>query len=592
VSDFGILHIHMKQYWTTWRELVLDALEKIGDGAVNRDQLAEVLLVETPPDTTKGDIAFPMFPYARVLRRNPAEIAGGVAAVINDGMTSSDGSGTAAAAGPYVNVFLDRPSVTAAVVNSVLSAGDRYGDGNALAGRRVMIEFSCPNTNKPLHLGHLRNDALGESVARMLRAAGAEVRKVNLINDRGIHICKSMAAYRRFGEGRTPEEGERKSDHFVGDFYVRYAEWSKNDPSAETEARAMLKAWEDGDDDTHALWLTMNRWAIDGIEETYRRTGITFDQTYYESETYRLGRDEILKGLEDGVFYRDPEGTVWVDLTDIDLDKKVLLRGDGTSLYLTQDIGTAIRRHEDWPFDHLIYVVASEQRYHFQVLFEVLRRLGKEWAGSLYHLAYGMVNLPDGKMKSREGTVVDADDLIDQLTDLAEEEIVSKGRAEHVSDVRATAERIALAALHYYLLQTGPVKDMVFNPEESLSFSGNTGPYLQYLGARVSSMLRKQKAPESVEPRMPEVEDEWALVHRLAGYPNVVIDAATAHNPSMLAGYLYESAKVFSRFYHDHPIAVAEDPDQRAFRLGLSRAVMHMMRHGLEMLNIPFVEAM
>ncbi len=580
----------MKQYWTPWKTRVIAALTSIAGDDVDSKQLEETLLIETPPDITKGDIAFPMFPFARILRKNPAQIAAAVVEALNE--EESDSLGTVEAAGPYVNVFLRRDTVAAAVINEALARGTSYGDGTALSGQRVMIEFSCPNTNKPLHLGHLRNDALGESVARMLSAAGAEVRKVNLINDRGIHICKSMAAYRRFGNGTDPETEQKKSDHFVGDYYVKYAQWEKEDPQAEPEARQMLQAWEAGDPEIHDLWLTMNRWAIEGIEETYRRTGIHFDQTYFESQTYRLGRDEILKGLEDGVFYRDENGTVWVDLTDIDLDKKVLLRGDGTSLYLTQDIGTAIRRHEDWPFQRLIYVVASEQRYHFQVLFEVLRRLGKEWAGNLYHLAYGMVNLPDGKMKSREGTVVDADDLLDRLTQLAADEIRGKGREEHVDDVEATAGKVALAALHYYLLQTGPVKDMVFDPEESLSFSGNTGPYLQYLGARVSSMLRRQAAPEAVTERTPDTDDEWQLIHRLAGYPATVVDAAENHNPALLAGYLYDTAKTFSRFYHDHPIAVSDDAAQREYRLGLSRAVMNMMHHGLTLLNIPFVEAM
>lgn len=582
----------MKQYWTTWKERVLDQLVGLADDGASAEQLREALSVETPPDTRKGDIAFPMFPYARLLRRNPAQIAGSVAEGLNAVPELESEGARVEAMGPYVNVFLGRAGVGAEVINAALAAGPAYGDGDALAGRRIMIEFSCPNTNKPLHLGHLRNDALGESVARMLQAAGAEVRKVNLINDRGIHICKSMLAYQEFGEGATPESEKRKSDHFVGDYYVRYAQWEKQEPEAEPRARAMLRAWEDGDETTHELWLTMNRWAIEGIEETYRRTGISFDQTYYESQTYRLGRDEILKGLEDGVFYRDEKGTVWVDLTDIDLDRKVLLRGDGTSLYLTQDIGTAIRRHADWAFDQLIYVVASEQRYHFQVLFEVLRRLGHDWATSLVHLAYGMVNLPDGKMKSREGTVVDADDLIDRLAGLAAEEIRSKGRAEHVDDVDGTAEKIAIAALHYYLLQTSPVKDMVFNPEESLSFSGDTGPYLQYLGARIASMLRKQVAPSTVAARDPASEEEWELIHRIAAYPGVVVDAATAHNPAMLAAHLYETARIFSRFYHDHPIAVAEDPGERDFRLGLSAALLNMMTHGLGLLNIPVVDRM
>lgn len=581
----------MKQYWSSWKATVSGAVVERYPEAVSADVIA-ALVVETPPDTGKGDIAFPMFPLARILRSRPDQIARDVATAINSSPDLSGVPGRAEALGPYVNVFLDRPEVAASIINEALAHGAGYGDGTALAGRKVMVEFSCPNTNKPLHLGHLRNDALGESVTRLLRAAGASVRPVNLINDRGIHICKSMLAYQEFGAGSTPESEGRKSDHFVGDYYVRYARWEKEDPRAEDRARALLQAWEAGDDTVHELWLKMNRWAIQGIEETYRRTGIEFEQIYYESETYTAGREEVLKGLEQGAFYRDEKGTVWVDLTDIDLDRKVLLRADGTSLYLTQDIGTAIHRHRDWPFDQLVYVVASEQRYHFQVLFEVLRRLGYPWADNLHHLAYGMVNLPDGRMKSREGTVVDADDLLDTLAGLALEEIRRKERDDDEEDSRRRAEKIALGALHYYLLQTGPVKDMIFNPEESLSFTGNTGPYLQYVGARVSSMLRRQPAPEQVAPPASMVEEEWQLIHRIAGYPHAVVDAATGFNPSLLAGYLYETAKTFSRFYHDHPIAVAQDVAVRDFRLGLARAVMNVMRHGLHALNIPFLEVM
>lgn len=592
----------MKNYRNQWKPRVVSALlEVVGGGATDesatdekiRNEIETALIVETPPTTDKGDIAFPMFPFARIARKNPALIAVSVAEVLQKTLKSGDSDGAEIqSAGPYVNIFLDRAQVFADVVNAVLEQGDSYGDSDALNGVRIMIEFSCPNTNKPLHLGHLRNDALGESTARILSAAGADVRKVNLINDRGIHICKSMLAYQTFGGGATPESTGKKSDHFVGDYYVRYAQWEKDDPAVEGKAQQMLKRWEDGDEATQQLWLLMNRWAIEGIEQTYRRTGVSFDQTYYESETYRMGRDEIMKGLEAGVFYRDEAGTVWVDLTDIDLDKKVLLRADGTSLYLTQDIGTAIQRHEDWPFERLIYVVASEQRYHFQVLFEVLRRLGKPWAENLFHLAYGMVNLPDGKMKSREGTVVDADELIDELTAMAEKEIRAKGRAEAVGDVTVTAEKIALAALHYYLLQTGPVKDMIFNPEESLSFTGNTGPYLQYVGARVSSMLRKVAAPETVSAVKPTTEEEWQLVHQLAGYPHVVEEAARTYNPALLAGALYDTARVFSRLYHDHPIAVAKDEAVRQSRLALSAAVRNVMQHGLKVLNIPFLEQM
>lgn len=580
----------MTQYRTVWKRRVIEALHRIADDPALDDTIDEALIAETPPSIDKGDIAFPMFPYARILKRNPAEIAESVAADLRAHF--DDEIDEIATVGPYINIFLDRAVVFADVVNAVLREGDRYGSSDHLKGTRVMIEFSCPNTNKPLHLGHLRNDALGESTARILLAAGAEVHKVNLINDRGIHICKSMLAYETFGEGATPESERKKSDHFVGDYYVKYAQWEKEDDTAEPKARQLLKKWEDSDPQTHELWLTMNRWAIEGIEETYRRTGISFDHTYYESQTYKMGRDEIIKGREDGVFYQDEKGTTWVDLTDIDLDKKVLLRADGTSLYLTQDIGTAIQRQKDWPFNRLIYVVASEQRYHFQVLFEVLRRLGKEWASNLYHLAYGMVNLPEGKMKSREGTVVDADDLLDELSSMAVSEIRDKGREDAVGDIEETAERIALAALHYYLLQTSPVKDMVFDPAESLSFSGNTGPYLQYVGARVSSMLRKRSAPDAVGAIRPQTADEWQLVHHLAAYPSVVNDAADQYNPSLVASALYEIAKTFSRFYHDHPIAVAEDPEIRSQRMALSAAVRNVMQHGLRLLNIPFVDRM
>lgn len=576
----------MKQYHGEWTKIIVQTLEAAYPDLVTED-IPALINPETPPDQNLGDIAFPLFPLARILKKSPAEIAQTVASQC----VAPEGA-RVAVQGPYVNIFLNRSAVAAHMVNTVLQSTGEWGNSAALAGQRIMIEFSCPNTNKPLHLGHLRNDALGESVARIIAAAGGTVRRVNLINDRGIHICKSMAAYERFGEGSTPESTGKKSDHFVGDYYVRYAQWEKEDPAAEERAREMLRLWEEDDPAIMELWRQMNGWAIGGIEETYQRTGIHFDHVYYESNTYTLGRERILAGLEDGVFYRDEKGTVWVDLTDIQLDRKVLLRADGTSLYLTQDIGTAIQRHEDWPFDSLIYVVASEQRYHFQVLFEVLRRLGMEWAPALHHLAYGMVNLPDGRMKSREGTVVDADELIDTLQQLALAEIHGKERAAHLADPAATAEQIALGALHYYLLQTGPVKDMVFNAEESLAFTGNTGPYLQYVGARVHSMLRRQDAPDTVVAPTQMEEDEWRLIHQLGEYPRVVADAARGYNPALVAGHLYETAKTFSRFYHDHPIVVAEDPAVRSFRLGLSRAVMEVMKHGLQLLNIPFLEGM
>ncbi len=576
----------MKHYYDKWRSAVVAALIRVASDEPDSGAIDSAVAVETPPDDTKGDIAFPMFPLSRILRANPAVIASEVCDAIETGPNER-----VVADGPYVNVFLDRKAVARETIESARAGADLYGAGREMAGERIMVEFSAPNTNKPLHLGHLRNDALGESVARICANAGADVRRVNLINDRGIHICKSMLAYHRFGEGATPESTGTKPDHFVGEYYVRFAQWAKDDPKAEAEARELLQRWEEGDPEVVELWKKMNAWAVAGISQTYARTGISFDKIYLESETYSLGRAEVLKGLDTGVFTRDEKGTVWVDLTDIGLDRKVLLRGDGTSLYLTQDIGTAMERHREWPFDRLVYVVGSEQRYHFQVLFEVLRRLGQEWARNLVHLSYGMVNLPDGKMKSREGTVVDADDLLDELTRMAEAEIRDKDRVEE-SAVGETAHHVAIAALHYYLLQTSPAKDMVFDPAESLSFSGDTGPYLQYVGARIASVLRRNRESGEGTYSGRVNDDEWALTKCVTRFPDVCADAARQINPSLIANHLFDTAKAFSRFYHDNPIAVADDAEVRAFRLALCESVAVVMRNGLRLLNIPFVEAM
>jgi arginyl-tRNA synthetase len=480
-----------------------------------------------------------------------------------------------------------------------------------------MVEFSSPNTNKPLHLGHLRNDVLGESISRILAACGAELRKVCIINDRGIHICKSMLAYKEQGEGRTPESEGVKSDRFVGDWYVRFSKDLKEEAEAlarekgldrkEAEAQApimgraqeMLRKWEAGDGETVSLWETMNRWAVEGVKQTYERTGISFDQYYFESQTYLLGKDEILKGLEKGVFYREEDGSVQIDLGAEKLDKKVLLRKDGTSIYITQDIGTAIYRHRDWPFDRLVYVVGSEQQYHFKVLFAILNKLGFEWAKNLYHLSYGMVNLPEGRMKSREGTVVDADDLIDSLRDMAREEIREKEREEDVGDPGVVAEKVAVGALHYFLLQVSPAKDMLFDPKESLSFNGNTGPYLQYMGARISALLRnalaRGESPEegnSCDPALLTGDAEWELLKSLAAYPETVAAAAAGMDPSILTAYLYELSKCFSRFYHDCPVLNAENPGLIRARLALSRAVLKVLQDALELVCIPFLEIM
>ncbi len=407
-----------------------------------------------------------------------------------------------------------------------------------------------------------------------------------------------MLAYQKFGNGKTPESTGIKGDHFVGDFYVKYSSWEKEDESAQEEARELLRKWEAGDEETNKLWKTMNHWAISGIEETYQRTGVEFDRVYFESETYASGREQVRAGLENGVFAREEDGSVTIDLTDIDLDKRVLLRSDGTSLYVTQDIGTAILRHADWPFERLIYVVGAEQEYHFKVLFHILKRLGYEWADNLYHFAYGMVNLPHGKMKSREGTVVDADDLLDVLSQLAVQEIRDKGREGELDDVEATAESIARAAVNYYLLNVTPAKDMIFNPDESIAFNGNTGPYLQYTGARLSSMIRKfeQRAQDfaggKADTSLIDDGDEWEVIKLLGNFPSIVENAADELNPTALAGYLSDLARLYSRYYHDNPVLHNENIDLVHTRIAIARSVVQVLRNGFRILGIPFLERM
>jgi arginyl-tRNA synthetase len=575
----------------TWKIRIAEALQTLlrergGEGAISADQLT----AEIPPKPEMGDLGFPLFSFAKIFKQSPQTIAAVAAEKF-----AGNPNGHVSAEGPYLNVKRNRPKAAEKILAELLDEQNPFGKPKTLQGARIMVEFSSPNTNKPLHLGHLRNDALGESISRILQACGAEVRKVCIINDRGVHICKSMLAYQELGGGQTPESEGVKSDRFVGDWYVAFHRLNQQDPSAELRAHAMLRQWEAGDPQVAALWKQMNHWAVEGIKETYRRTGVSFDQYYFESETYRKGKDEILKGLAQGVFYQAEDGAIWADLTEEQLDKKVLLRNDGTSLYITQDIGTAIFRREDWAFDRLIYVVGSEQQYHFKVLFKVLKKLGFSWAENLFHLSYGMVNLPDGKMKSREGTVVDADDLLDSLKDLALQEIREKDREDALENPEETAEKVALGALHYYLLQVSPVRDMLFNPKESLSFNGNTGPYLQYMGARISSLIRKsgeRPGGGALKPELLAGDPEWELLKTLEAYPEAVSAAGAAADPSLVAGYLYELSKGFSRFYHDCPILSAENPDLAASRLSLARGVLRVLREALALICIPFLESM
>ena len=577
----------------------------------------ESIVVQNAPNPEMGDLGAPMFAFAKALRMAPPQIAAGVAAKITD-----KSLGEFIAVGPYVNVKLDKSGAAAPILKAVKEQGDNYGSFNSegkkpLTGRRVMIEFSSPNTNKPLHLGHVRNDALGESVSRILKAAGADVYKVDLINNRGVHICKSMLAYKLFHEakGDTPESLGMKGDHFVGQCYVEFDKYLKGEkdkpetahPEANQMAEDMLIKWEAGDPEVRALWEKMNGWTFDGVKETYRRTGISFDKYYFESETSLKGKDEIMKGLEKGVFFKAEDGSVRIDVTDVvgkgkdeDNHEKVLLRKDGTSVYITQDIGTAISRHDDWAFNQLVYVVASEQNYHFKILFHILKKLGFDWADKLYHLSYGLVNLPSGRMKSREGTVVDADDLIDSLHADALAAIKERGRDGEVGDADEVAEKVALGALHYYMLQATPIKDMLFNPEESLSFNGNTGPYLQYMGARINSILGKAGEAGLAEDTSDAAvalltsEDEWALIKQLGDYPAVIAKAAENLDPSAVAAYVYETAKLFSKFYQNCPIvSAAEENKQLAgARLYLADCTLQVIKNAMKLVLVPYLEKM
>ncbi|BDC92820.1 arginine--tRNA ligase [Treponema bryantii] len=576
---------------------------------------ADKIVVQNAPNPEMGDLGAPMFVFAKALRMAPPQIASGVVAKITD-----KSLGEFLAVGPYVNVKLNKAGAAAPILAAVKAQGDTYGSINSdgkkpLEGRRVMIEFSSPNTNKPLHLGHVRNDALGESVSRILKAAGAEVYKVDLINNRGVHICKSMLAYKLFHEanGDTPESLGMKGDHFVGQCYVEFDKYLKGEkdkpetahPEANQMAEDMLIKWEAGDPEVHALWEKMNGWTFDGVKETYERTGISFDKYYFESETYLKGKDEIMKGLEKGVFFKAEDGSVRIDVTDVvgkgkdeDNHEKVLLRKDGTSVYITQDIGTAISRHDDWAFNQLVYVVASEQNYHFKILFHILKKLGFDWADKLFHLSYGLVNLPSGRMKSREGTVVDADDLVDSLHADALAAIKERGRDGEVGDADEVAEKVALGALHYYMLQATPIKDMLFNPAESLSFNGNTGPYLQYMGARINSILAKAAEAGVAEDgseaavALLSSEDEWALIKQLGDYPNVIAKAAENLDPSEVAAYVYEVAKLFSKFYQNCPIVTAENKLLAGARLYLASCTLQVIKNAMKLVLVPYLEKM
>ncbi len=493
---------------------------------------------------------------------------------------------------------------------------ESWGHHNA-SGKSIMVEYSSPNTNKPLHLGHIRNNLLGYSVAEILKANGHRVIKANLVNDRGIHICKSMLAWKMFGGGETPASSGMKGDHLVGKYYVEFdkhyktqikelmaagvgEEEAKRTAPIIVAAQEMLLRWEMKDPEVYSLWETMNGWVYDGFEKTYRAMGVDFDKMYYESQTYLLGKSLVDKGLQQGVFTRRDDGSVWIDLTGDGLDQKLLLRGDGTSVYMTQDLGTALQRFEEFDLDELIYVVGNEQNYHFQVLKLILSKLGYRWADHITHLSYGMVELPEGKMKSREGTVVDADDLIDEMVSTARDMSQELGKLDGCSeDAAAEVSRmVGLGALKYFILKVDPRKTMLFDPRESIDFNGNTGPFIQYTHARIRSVLRKATvsgiAFEGMATSGPVeyVSEEISLIKQLADYPSAVAVAGENFSPAIIAAYAYDLAKMYNGYYHDHSILREERPAVRAMRLELSRKVAAVISSAMKLLGIEVPEKM
>ncbi|MBR5403924.1 MAG: arginine--tRNA ligase [Bacteroidales bacterium] len=477
-----------------------------------------------------------------------------------------------------------------------ISEADDYGQLPS-TGRRIMVEFSSPNTNKPLHLGHIRNNLLGDSVSRILKACGNDVVKSTIVNDRGVHICKSMYAWEKCFNGATPESTGKKGDHLVGDCYVAYAKMEKEHPEVIDDVHKMLVDWEKGDPHVRELWAMMNGWVYAGFDETYAALGITFDQVDHESETYLLGKELVQRGLAEGVFVKDPDGSVWCDLTADGLDRKLVLRGDGTSVYITQDLGTAERRFQNFKLDSHVYVVGNEQDYHFQVLKLILKKLGFDWADQIYHLSYGMVELPEGKMKSREGTVVDADDLIENMYLEAKKTSEESGKLADISPEEKDRlyHMIGLGALKYFIIKVDPKKTMLFNPKESIDFNGNTGPFIQYTHARICSILRKATVafgPSDIAADAQPSAKEVRLVKLLDLYPGKVAEAGAALSPAVIANYAYELAKEFNQYYHDTPILKEENEAVLKYRLELIAVMARTLRSAMGLLGIELPERM
>lgn len=559
----------------------------------------------------EGSYTFVTFPYGRISKKKPEETATLLGEFLKKNVAIIKDFNVVKG---FLNIVLEQ----SVWINTLASLTEKpTWTSIEKKDEKVMVEYSSPNTNKPLHLGHLRNNFLGYSVSEIMAANGSEVMKVNLVNDRGIHICKSMLAYQKYGEGKTPQDLGIKGDKLVGDYYVKYntlfkeevkqlVEAGQSQEQAEKEApilkqaQQMLLKWEQGDKEITDLWAKMNGWVYEGFDETYKIIGVKFDKFYYESNTYLLGKDIIEEGLEKGIFFKKEDGSVWIDLTKEKLDEKLVLRGDGTSVYITQDIGTADLKYKDFPMQKSVYVVGNEQDYHFKVLFLILKKLGRSYAEGMYHLSYGMVELPDGKMKSREGTVVDADELVADMIEMARERTGEVGKIDDFTEEEAESlyRMLALGALKYYLLRVEPKKKMLFNPADSIDFQGNSGVYLQYTHAKICAILRKA-GKENILYSAPSFENlkeitntEQDLIHLLSDYPNYVKEAAQNYAPSTIANYMYDTAKLYSKLYAELPIFAEENAAKKALRIAISETTAQTLKHAGKLLGIEMPERM
>ena len=578
-------------------------------GALYGEQEGEVLQIQKTRKEFDGDYTLVVFPLLKRSRKSPEATATEIGEYI---VANTPEVASFNVIKGFLNISM-RSSFWMDCFADIVTDED-FGR-SAQTGRTIMVEYSSPNTNKPLHLGHIRNNLLGFSVSRILEANGNRVIKANLVNDRGIHICKSMLAWKLYGNGETPQSSGMKGDHLVGKYYVEFdkhykaqikelmaagksEEEAKHSAPIMLQAQEMLRRWEAKDPEVYSLWQTMNSWVYEGFDVTYKALGVDFDKIYYESQTYLLGKDIVQQGLDKGIFFRKEDNSVWIDLTADGLDQKLLLRGDGTSVYITQDLGTAFRRFEDNKLDDMIYVVGNEQNYHFQVLKLILKKLGYDWSDNIIHLSYGMVELPEGKMKSREGTVVDADDLIADMVATAREMSQELGKLDGCTEEEANdiSRMVGLGALKYFILKVDPKKTMLFNPRESIDFNGNTGPFIQYTHARIRSVLRKAaEAGIEYKGRVSGIEllpEEIELVKMLSDYPAVVASAGESYSPAVIGAYVYDLSKLFNSYYHDHSILHEEKEKVRRIRLQLAEQTARVIRSGMWLMGIEVPDRM